>query len=211
MGPKTEVNMNTETSVDMPKSNKTADEQAVQRGKKKSCEEIESIENEDQNACAKIRRTGEEYLNTENCSLPTRLEVIVLNGKWDKKQTFHSKNADMQCITIQDLDVNEMCIPRIESGGIEITLENIDSIFKQFSESATCMNSNLDFSESIPLTEHSETECKHINDTENNCDDNLSWLINFKVGALFNAAEAEHVHEGRREEEITNPGICWKY
>jgi hypothetical protein len=53
-----------------------------------------------------------------------------------------------------------------ENGGIEINLQNIYCILKWLSESATCMTSNLDSSESSLQTVHSETEFKLRNDTE---------------------------------------------
>jgi hypothetical protein len=78
---------------------------------------------------------------------------------------------------------------------------SLEDIFKQGSDRTNCMDLNLDFSESIPLT---EPEYKHISDTENDCGDNFSWLINFNVGTLFHAVKVDRDrnHKGRKDEEI---------
>jgi hypothetical protein len=205
IGPKTEENMNSEILVVVSSKTNTSDEEVFTNTERKTfCDQIDSMDNEDQNACAKKRKTEEDCLK--------RQEVLVLNGNWDSRQTISKNTADTRSIKIYALDGNELCIPLSESGVTEITVEDINSIFKQVSERASCTDLNTVFSESIPLTEHSDTEYKHINDTENNCDYNLSWLINFKVGALFNADEVKHDHnyKEREVEEITCPGMCSK-
>jgi hypothetical protein len=202
MGPKTGENMTCETSVDVSKCS-TTHEQADRRTKRKVF--CDSMDDEDQLSCSKRRKT-EGCVNTENGSLPTGLEAVVLDGKCE----ILSNIADMDNIIILDFDVNEFCIPRSESSETEITLENVNSIVKQGSDRATCMDSNLDFFESITLNEHSDRGYEHINDNENECDDDLSWLINFKVGALFNEVEVEYDHnrKGRKYEEIACQGMC---
>lgn len=210
IGTETEENMNSEQLVVLSKSNVTH-EQAVPRGKRKLLyDHFDSLCSEDQKACKKGQTNEEISLNTENGSLPTRIEVVVLNGKWDTSETISSIFAEMHGVTIQDLDVNECCIPRSEISGTEIIIEDVGGILTQCSERTACKDSDLDFSESPPLTENSDRQCKHINDSETNCDDNLSWLINFKVGSLFNADEVEHDHnyKGREEEEVICPGMC---
>ncbi|PSN45382.1 hypothetical protein C0J52_07542 [Blattella germanica] len=138
---------------------------------------------ENENICAKRRHTDD---NIDNEELPTRLEVVVVNGKWDTSQTIPSIIAEMHSVNLQDLDVvNEFCIPWSESSGTEISIEDDNSIFKQ----TAVMDSDLEYSgdsqsasgESTPLTVHSDADIRNSTDSEN-CDENLSWLINFKVG-----------------------------
>jgi hypothetical protein len=68
------------------------------------------------------------------------------------------------------------------------------------------------FSESIPLTEHSGTEYKDINDLKNNCDYDLSCFLKFKGGALDNVDEVEqsHNYKGQEVQETACPGMCCK-
>ncbi|KAJ9584171.1 hypothetical protein L9F63_021468 [Diploptera punctata] len=164
-----------------------------------------------ENNTTKRRHTEENVLNVENCEHPTRLEVVVVNGKWDTSQTIPSIIAEMHSVNLQDLDVvNEFCIPWSENEGTEITIDD-NGIFKQ---NTNIIESDLDFSidsqsasgDSTTLTVNSESDVQQSNEAEN-CDENLSWLINFKVGSLFNSDEVEHDHTYQgKESEVTNQG-----
>jgi hypothetical protein len=215
IGAKTEEDM--KSQITLYRSNNTYG-QSVPRTKRKLLnDQFDSMDNKDQNMC--VKKLNNEYsLEAESSGLPTRLEVVVFNGKWDTSQTFHStiteNNVDLQNVAV----VNECCVPWSESNGTEISMEEDNRIFKHCSQSSPCTDSDVDLSvdscsvsgEPAPLTTFSDTEPEHINDAENNCDKNLSWLINFKVGSLFNADEVDHDHtyQGREDEEITFPGMC---
>ncbi|KAJ4450884.1 hypothetical protein ANN_02317 [Periplaneta americana] len=208
IGLRIEENMNSEIIVFKTGG---SDRKIAPRAKRKLySEELESMDNKDGNACAKRRNTEENECNLNNGGLQTRLEVVVVNGKWDTSQTIPSIIAEMHSVDLQDLDVvNEFCVPWSESSGTEISIEDENSIFKQCSQRATFMESDLEFStdshstsgESTPFT-MSDTDSRRTNDSENNCDENLSWLINFKVDSLFNADEIGHDHnyQGREKE-----------
>ncbi|XP_021933173.1 uncharacterized protein LOC110836366 isoform X2 [Zootermopsis nevadensis] len=190
--------MNSETSLGMSSFSTEVDQQAVTRTKRKLPEELCSTDN----PCVK-RSNNEDYFGTENCSLPTAIEAVAPN-----EQTVPLNTTDLQW-KIEDIDMYESCTPRNENGGIEITLQNIDTIFKQISDSDIYIVYNSDFSESISLTEHSVTEFKHEDDTDY-CDNDLSWLINFKTGASSKAAEIEHDHRNRggKWAESAYSGVC---
>lgn len=195
--------MESETSVDMSSFIIQVDQQAAPRTKRKLLEEIDSTDN----ACLK-RLNNEDYLSTGNWRLSTAVEVVNLN-----EQTISLNTAEFKWIKIQIIDMNESCTSRNENNTIEITLQNTASIFKEISVSGTCMDSNSDFSKCIKLSEHSVTEFKHNDDTDDFCNNDLSWLINFKTNALSNAAEVEHSHKnkGGKEEETAYLGMCYKY
>jgi hypothetical protein len=156
-------------------------------GKRKlSSEHLISMDNESQNMCAKRRSVGSKGSNTKNNSFPTKLELLVLNGEWDTAETFPSFTGETRTLTLPNLDAfNEFCVPFSESSRSEISTEDDDFAIKH-----------------TPLMAHADGEYKCITNGENNCDKSLSWLINFKVGSLFNAAEVQHDHisDGRMEE-----------
>jgi hypothetical protein len=182
-----------------------ADEQVFRKAKRKTfSDQTDSVGNEDENACAKRQKTEEDCLK--------RQEVMFLNGNWNTRRTIYSNIADMDSIEIYVVDVNESCILLSESGVTEMTVEDINSTFKQVSVGATCMDLDTVFSESIPLTEHSGTEYKDINDPENNCDYDLSCFLKFKSGALVNVDEVEqsHNYKGQEVQETACPGMCCK-
>jgi hypothetical protein len=170
------------------------------RKRKLSGDQLNSMDNECQTTCAKRRGVGSSGSYTENNSYSTKLEVLVLNGEWTATQTVPSITGETCSLTLPNLgDFNEFSIPCSESTGSEISMEdNDDGTIKHCSEGVE----RSDFLESTPITTHSDGEYKHINNAENNCDNNLSWLINFKVGSLFNAAEvqSDHIVEGRVED-----------
>jgi hypothetical protein len=89
------------------------------------------VGNEDQNACAKRRKIEEDCLE--------RQETVVLNGNLDTRQTISSNIADMDSIKIYVIDMKEFCALLNESGVREMTVEDINSTFKQVSVRATCM------------------------------------------------------------------------
>jgi hypothetical protein len=169
-------------------------------GKRKLAgEHLDSMDNESQTTCAKRRKVESNGSYTENNSFPTKLDVLVLNGEWDATQTVPSITGETYSLTLPNLGAfNQFCVPCSESSGSEISMEDDDGTIKHCSEGVELS----DFLESTPITTHSDGEHKYINNAENNCDKNLSWLINFKVGSLFNAAEVQHDHifEGTVEE-----------
>jgi hypothetical protein len=166
------------------------------------------VDNESQNMCSKRRRVGSNGSNTESNSFPTKLEVLVLNGEWDTPETVPSIIGETCGLTLPNLDAfNEFFVPCSESSRSEISTEDGDCIIKHGSETVE----REDFLESTPITTHSDGEYKYINNAENNCDKSLSWLINFKVGSLFNAAEVQHDHiSGGTVEETTCSGMYCK-
>ncbi|XP_021924755.1 transcription factor Sox-11-like isoform X2 [Zootermopsis nevadensis] len=136
------------------------------------------------------RAKNEVCVSSENCGHPTTIEAVFSNG-----QTVPFNTAALQLMTAKDIDINESCT--IRNGEIEIKFQNVNSIFKEISDTYT--NSNLDFSESIAPTEHPVAE-KHS-------DDFLSWIINVITEALSNAAEVEDGHKtGGKDEEIACSG-----
>jgi hypothetical protein len=64
-------------------------------------------------------------------------------------------------------------------------IEDVNSIFRQHSEGAACVETDL------PLTD-------------------LSWLIHFKVDSLFKEDENQNYqnYNGREDKEVTSPGMC---
>lgn len=163
--------------------------------RKLSSELLISMDNENQNMCSKRRRVERNGSDTESNSFPTGLEVLVFNGEWDTAETVPSIIGEMCSLTLPNLDaLNEFCVPCSESSRSEISAED-DCVTRHCSETTE----HEAFLESTPITTHSDGEYKHINNAENNCDKSLSWLINFKVGSLFNAAEVQHddVSDGR--------------
>jgi hypothetical protein len=193
-----EGNMNCDTALFKSSTKDTAKRKLFD-------EQVDSMDNESQNACAKRRRVEGSGSNTGNDSSQTELEVMVFNGKWDTTQTVPSIIGEMCSVNLPNLDVlDEFCVPCSESSGSEISKDDYDCTIKQCSERVE----RVDFFESAPITAYSDRKYEHMNDAENNCDDNLSWLIHFKVGSLFNSDEVQQNHklEGKLE-ETTCPGM----
>jgi hypothetical protein len=201
---KSEENMTSDILVVGSLKTSTTDEQAITNAKRRTfCDQTDSLGNEDQNTCAKRRKIEEDSLK--------RQEAVVLSGNWNTRQTTSSNVADTDSIEIYVVDMKELCVLLNESGVTEMTVEDINSTFKQVSVGATCMELDTVFSESIPLIKHSDTEYKAINYPENNCDYDLSCFLEFKVGALVNADEMEQSHNYKGEvQETACPGMCCK-
>ncbi|KDR04785.1 uncharacterized protein LOC110840684 [Zootermopsis nevadensis] len=162
--------MNTETSEDMSSLSTQANHEAGSETKRKFLAAI--------NLTRAMKSKDEDCVRTENCGLPTTIEVLTSNGQ----------TVPLQRATTQETDVDEAC-----TLGNEITLLVMDSFPKQFSGTRT--DSNVDFSESVAPTELPVAEFQHKNDAGDLSDD-LSWLINFKPGASSIAAEVEDGHKG---------------
>ena len=160
-----------------------------------------------ENSCTKRKKVENSVFKLDNCELPARLEVVVLNGDWETSQTIppiipHSVN-------LQELDVvNELCIPWSECSGTEISIDDNCSFKENVAISDLDLHCSADSRSSngnstLP-TVNSESDVRQPNE---NGDDNLSWLINFKVGSLFNSDEVDHDHTYQgKENEISSDG-----
>ncbi|KDR06376.1 hypothetical protein L798_04619 [Zootermopsis nevadensis] len=171
-----------------------ADHQAGSGTKRKFLEEM--------NSTRAKKSKNEDCVCTENCGLPTTIEVLTSNG-----QTVPLATADLQRATTKEIDLNEACTLGNENGGTEFSLLDMDSFSKQYSDTRT--DSNVDFFESIAPTEHPVAEFQYENDTGDFGDDILSWLLNIKPDSSSNADEVEGGHKtgGGKDEEIACSGM----
>jgi hypothetical protein len=158
---------------------------------------------------SKRRRVGSNSSDTESNSFPTNLEVLGLNGEWNTAETIPSIIGETCNLTLPKLNAFIVfCNPCSVSSTSEVSNEDGDCTIQQRSETVDLEK----VIESTPLTRHSDGDYKYNNNVENNCDESFSWLINFNVGSLFNAAEVQHDHVPKgRVKETTCSGMYRKY
>jgi hypothetical protein len=170
--------------------------------RRKLGEQLDSMENGSLKRCAKRRGVEGDNSKAANSSFPKKLKVIVLNGKWDSTDTVPSLIGEMH-----SNGFNEFRVPCSESSGSGISVEDDYCNIKQCSQ----ITEGVDFLQSIPIKAYSNGDYEHVRDDENNCDENLSWLINFKVGSLFNTDEIQNNHKvGGKLEETACAGVYLK-
>jgi hypothetical protein len=158
----------------------------------------EHIDSERQNGCAKRRSVNGEGSTEGNDTFVKRLKVVVLNRKWDTNETRPSVIGDMQSDTF-----SEFRVPCSESNGSRNSRTDGYSTIGQCSE----INGSVDFPKTIPVETCSDGEYNHIHNDENNYNGSFSWLINFKVGSLFNLDESQQHDKFGEMEETNCPGV----
>jgi hypothetical protein len=114
----------------------------------------------------------------ENANSSTLLHVSKSSAI--DKQTVPKLKRKLRCDQLDSVDNDDpnVCAKKQK-------IEDVNSIFRQHSEGAACVETDL------PLTD-------------------LSWLINFKVDSLFKEDENQNHqnYNGREDKEVTSPGMC---
>jgi hypothetical protein len=170
--------------------------------RRKLGEQLDPTDNGSRKRCAKRRRVEGDSSKAGNNSFPKKFKVVVLNGKWDTTKTVPSVIGE-----VHSNGFSEFRVPCSESSGSGISTEDGYCNIKQCSQ----ITEGANFLQTIPINAYSEGDYEHINDDENNSDENLSWLINFKVGSLFNTDEMQQNHKfGERVEETSCAGVYLK-